>query len=503
MATESLYAGANFSITPAQSFPVQNTATGVLPVYYTVTNLTGSARTNYGVVGLPSNVVQVTDVNHCSIPINLASGASCSLQLNVTGTVDSAGFALCNGGSCTTASEPMSVTLLTQSLQVAVGQDTFSNPTRPIIFQSQNTGTSWSKVELSPYAFQGAAQFRSAACQGLVCVAVGEDNIINLIAQTQNGGDSWSYVTGLPYGGLYAVSASTANTFVAVGYNHSGVGGGVLISTDKGQTWAEPTTLPTIAGHLNSVGCSGDLCVATSTTFDVLKSTDGGHNWSLIRNLDFGGVHVTTGSLFGASCSGSTCIVVGEDATDPNAPVPLIGQTTNGGTTWTWIEPLTNNGKFYGAQCNSSGCTAVGQAYSLDGSILAPEIAQYTNGSWTYSTPPLNNDIAAGYTFRSVSCNGTSCVAVGDNGTSGIISQFTLGTTWDRSYIIGPTSTSSLAGATYATVTCDSAMCFAAGQSHTGSTLPFIAQSINNGTWEDAGITGVTTGTLTGSAAGN
>ena len=47
LATESLYAGANFSITPAQSFPVQNTATGVLPVYYTVTNLIFSVKLTY------------------------------------------------------------------------------------------------------------------------------------------------------------------------------------------------------------------------------------------------------------------------------------------------------------------------------------------------------------------------------------------------------------------------------------------------------------------------
>jgi len=102
---------ANFNIAPYGTLPTTLAAGQTVPAYFTVTNMTNTARNGYAVKGLPSTVTQNTTAPNCDNPINLGPyPANCRLELDITGAVSS-NFAICKGSSCTTAATPLNVKL--------------------------------------------------------------------------------------------------------------------------------------------------------------------------------------------------------------------------------------------------------------------------------------------------------------------------------------------------------------------------------------------------------
>lgn len=84
-----------FSIVPKSgvNFPQLIPVGGQATAYYTVTNTTGSFRAGNYVKYLPPNTTQVTSDNNvpdlCGATFSLAANASCTLELNINGPIDS------------------------------------------------------------------------------------------------------------------------------------------------------------------------------------------------------------------------------------------------------------------------------------------------------------------------------------------------------------------------------------------------------------------------------
>ena len=102
---------ANFDISPYGTLPTTVTVGQSVSAYYTVKNMTNTARYGYVLQGLPTTVNQNTTSPNCTNPINLEATASCQLQLDITAAVSS-NFAICKGSSCTTATTPLNVSLV-------------------------------------------------------------------------------------------------------------------------------------------------------------------------------------------------------------------------------------------------------------------------------------------------------------------------------------------------------------------------------------------------------
>ena len=99
-----------------------------------------------------------------------------------------------------------------------------------------------------------------------------------------------------------------------------------------------------------------------------------------------------TGQFNAASCSGSICIATGTYDDIDSHSFPVIAQTTNGGSSWTYaidgtngLQPpdYTSTAQFNSTNCENNVCIAVG-SYMV-GQATYPMYAQSTNGgAWTY-----------------------------------------------------------------------------------------------------------------------
>ena len=500
--SDMVHSATNFTITPILPLPTTNSVTGTVSANFTLTNSTNSARNGYRFVDLPSNVVQVVNTNLCQNPINLLSGESCVLQLDITGLISYQKITLCKGSSCTTLCLPLNIGL-SSPLLVAAGSSSYPvTGGQPVLSQSTDSGQTWTYPTLPALPSPGGNGVLNAAkCVGTSCIVVGEENSnIPLIAVTNDNGQTWQYAT-VPTpahdAGLYSVSNVSGNTFVAVGQIDAGpTSGYILRSTDGGLTWSLPASYTPVAGSFRSVGCSGNTCVATGTTGNnsnlsplVLEvSQDGGQTWidkSNIQNLP------ANSHLYAASCNSSTCVAVGEDA---NLDISLVIKSTNSGSTW-GVETLPNNlyeGGLHTVACTDTLCVAGGFGNTQDS--VPPDdtrpliIQSINNAAWTatYLTPPTNN---SRYGFHSIACNAERCVAAGDDNNYasyeappappfiGIVAQATQANnwTWSNFESLPP----SVTNAVYNSASCGSAICFAAGQNEDPTpNTPLIVQSV-------------------------
>ena len=104
LSAQNAFAAANFNIAPYGTLP---TTPG--PAYFTLTNMTNTARNGYVLQGLPATVTQNTTPPNCTNPINLGPNDYCMLQLDITGAVSLSNVAICKGNSCTTLGVPLNV----------------------------------------------------------------------------------------------------------------------------------------------------------------------------------------------------------------------------------------------------------------------------------------------------------------------------------------------------------------------------------------------------------
>ena len=223
---------ANFSIAPTYPLPHSMSLGQQVAAYYTITNKTTSARIGYKLVGLPVGVTQIINANpgSCQALISLNSNQSCSLQLLISSPVNS-NFALCNGDSCTSASEPLSLSI-GYAMVAAGGYSTQPGNSFPLLAASLDNGNNWSyRIDSAnaPADINGSFnRFNSANCSGSTCVAAGSystqpGNYFPLLATSSDNGLSWSYKiddsnapVGNTFGSFYSANCS-GSTCVAAG----------------------------------------------------------------------------------------------------------------------------------------------------------------------------------------------------------------------------------------------------------------------------------------------
>ncbi|MBK9096800.1 MAG: T9SS type A sorting domain-containing protein [bacterium] len=153
------------------------------------------------------------------------------------------------------------------------------------------------------------------------------------VLKTTNGGMSWNSTTTSPAENLNAVHFFNVNEGVI-----AASGGVIFRTTNGGTTWNTVTT--GVSDNLFSLSFSGatGLCGGSSQT--ILKSTNSGASWSIIQNGFFGGGFWGTHMI-----NATTGFVAGENSIFQ----PMLGKTTNGGTTWDFFPFYlnSNEGKLY------------------------------------------------------------------------------------------------------------------------------------------------------------
>lgn len=242
------------------------------------------------------------------------------------------------------------------------------------------------------------------------------------------------------------VTLSSFSRMVAGGTYCSNSGCLPLLAQTSSGTWSYPTSiltnLPSSPGFSNanirSASCSGELCIvagydnASSTTPFIAVSTSNANNWV----YPVGGdgtwpIDLTGNAQFtSASCSGTLCIVVGQYfGIGGFQQFPVIAQSTNSGTTWTYpidsTTPPPNlfiNSRLNGASCSGNLCIAAGTYEDNTNANFYALLEQTTNGgsSWSnaidrFNGPTLSNygSFGAYAEFFSASCSGLVCAAAG------------------------------------------------------------------------------------------
>ncbi|MFA5927045.1 MAG: YCF48-related protein [Patescibacteria group bacterium] len=137
----------------------------------------------------------------------------------------------------------------------------------------------------------------------------------SVIFRTTNSGGSWTAVSQLSQGAgetVTGINFPSASIGYAVGQNNL-----ILKTTDGGANWSAQTG----SGNFTSVYCaSTTTCWAVGTGNVILKTTNGGTNWSAQTSG-------TAQTLSSIACSGaSNCIAAGASGTTV--------KTTDGGTNW-------------------------------------------------------------------------------------------------------------------------------------------------------------------------
>lgn len=183
--------------------------------------------------------------------------------------------------------------------------------TRVGVYKTTNGGLSWQFTQLTTSSWMYDVEFINDSI-GVICGQNGR------IYRTTDAGASWALEFSWPNHNLYALHFVDAQTIYCVGgQNSTSIGGNVIKSTDGGLNW---TTFTPLNQKINDVYFTTPQKGVAVTDFGrVVSTTDGGTNWSInqLSNSQLLGVQ------FASPDSG---IAVG---------VGLPWITTDGGQTWT------------------------------------------------------------------------------------------------------------------------------------------------------------------------
>lgn len=286
----------------------------------------------------------------------------------------------------------------------------------PFLLSSQNQGLSWSFID--PTTVRNAPTFAPLCntffggdCFGMTCVAVGSfgtgssnggtsrSNITAnpLLFTSNNGGRTFESINVSAIPGVPSFGTNNANELIAASCNNNAcvaVGNFatadnlfilplILVSDKQGKNWSfiDPATIANIPpntfvgdNELTNVSCSNTVCVATGyysvpNTGDLfpllLVSNNNGRSWRFIDATSLQGTP-SFGSfnpLYSASCSGNICSASGNYSTTAVTPVflPLLFQSKDAGSTWSYIDTTTANGvPLYGNYNNFFDTTCFG-----------------------------------------------------------------------------------------------------------------------------------------------
>jgi photosystem II stability/assembly factor-like uncharacterized protein len=270
---------------------------------------------------------------------------------------------------------------------VVVGGAAYEGTT---VIRSTDGGASWSRIP-TPGGFTA----KSAQANGDNLVVVGSNG--GILTSTDFG-DSWTLRTPIPGGSFYQMVKVNDNVLYAAGYD-----GVVAKTTDGGVSWtgayaALGDACPTIRGiHF----VDENVGYAARNNKSVAKTTDGGATWTKAMQDSFQTGMVNYGVYFFDADEG---FVVGKLATGHD----VIYHTTDGGGSWTYEDNV-----FYE--------TLQGIVFvdASKGMVVGENLAMgYTTdggGSWNYSTVGA---LPSGVTMPDIEevavVTGDVAVAVGD-----------------------------------------------------------------------------------------
>ncbi|RUR17669.1 exo-alpha-sialidase [Legionella sp. km535] len=337
------------------------------------------------------------------------------------------------------------------ALCIAIGTYSDKVTKRPLLALSSDLGITWSYPQdinsKLPDSFKFGWFTGSPNCSGTTCVAVGaylsNKKYRPLLAVTRDAGVTWSYPEGIvapdfPEEAMLYGASCVGTTCMAVGYHYPGTTYPLLaLSKDAGATWSyvsdSALPAPFYREHFSGgVSCSEALCII-SGEYDNRKkpwpllavSKDKGETWRYPSEITKSALppHFMRGQLTGgSSCSGTLCIATGYFS-DKTAERPLLAFTNDAGETWTYPNDIISNlppsllsGKFNDSSCNGNTCVAVGQ-YS-DHERTRPLLGVTTDGgvTWTYppeiTSPVLPTPFIEGG-LNGVDCKGEVCLASG------------------------------------------------------------------------------------------
>jgi len=226
----------------------------------------------------------------------------------------------------------------------------------------------------------------SCAATG-VCYAVGEGGTILKSATV----GSWVRQTSPTPGRLAAISCPDATTCFAVGPEGSAPGNivslALVVATSDGTTWTAQT-IPD-GNQLGTIDCPTPLiCHAAGPGRFFVSTVSGGAEW-VTQASD------TAFDITGLSCpTGLHCVAA------DNKPSNFL-LTVNGGGVW---KKTTS-----GLDSKGVGCANENECFSAG---MGGVVQQTTDGglNWTSVTSPTTNDLWG------ISCNSTTCRAVGSGG---------------------------------------------------------------------------------------
>ncbi|WP_298625105.1 sialidase family protein [uncultured Legionella sp.] len=296
---------------------------------------------------------------------------------------------------------------------------------RPLLVASQDSGNNWTypqyinAPEFTAYPFTDFGEFNSTSCNGNICIAAG------------------SYCTGECGPGYKTVIADELHPLLALSNNS-----GITWSYPKSITSPEFTDNLFFLGFLSSASCSSNTCIAAGEYEDMNNikrpllalTQDSGATWKYPESLTSpiftpaDTYPFADGGLVSSSCNGTLCITGGYYNDQSSNARPLLAVSKDSGSTWSFPASITsptysdykNYGYFTRVTCNGNTCIAVGD-YVDTNDIFRPLLALTKNSgdTWNYAeiTAPVFSPASpypfASGSFASVSCKGDLCVAVG------------------------------------------------------------------------------------------
>ncbi len=354
----------------------------------------------------------------------------------------------------------------------------------------------------SPAEAQGFVNFSGVSCAGSSsCTAVGyyaskveagQPVEVKTLAESWNGA-SWSIKTttnspASKYSALTGVSCPSTTVCTAVGLGEPGPAGEAEVTLAEGwngTAWSTQTTVnpaPLTEDELKDVSCIGsNLCIAVGWNGYAKNSYIerwNGSAWSLMQNLE--------GEVKGVSCPFTNlCTAVGVSSSGIAQSWILSQVTENGWSVSSTPPPVpagATNTNLKDVSCNSTTCTAVG-SYRDSGGTYRPLVERSTGAGWFLQEAPNPVEGTAQNSMLSVSCSGIGlCTAVGEAAGKPVAETWN-GTAWSRSSL--PALPSGATLGKFASVSCPAAdSCFAAGYSaeKVGAEKPLV-ETWNGTAW--------------------
>ncbi len=372
----------------------------------------------------------------------------------------------------------------------AVGSDLDSYGI-PVTLAEASHGGSWA-IEATPNRKGSLSSILAAvSCSTAdACVAVGYTSS-GTLAEAWNG-TSWSIQpTVTPAGSFQAVLAGVSCVSVdvctAVGSYLNSTGQAPLAEAWNGTSWTIQTT-PNPAGSVSSaltaVSCvAADACTAVGTSFGStseapLAEAWNGTSWTIQTTPNPAGS--SEGILAGVSCAAAdTCEAVGNDIDADGTQVTLAEGWD--GTTWK-VQPTPNPGGALATILLGVSCSAAGACNATGGHLNSEQSSRSLDEIWdgtAWKIESMPNPTTSVYTLPfGISCTAAdACTAVGfyedSLGTQATLADSWNGTSWTVQTTPNPAGA---VASTLSGVSCTAATaCTAVGGSYTvtgfGSTL--------------------------------